>query len=192
MLVWRASGQFIYAATVIKFVDSDTDFHTPEEKLNIILNPGPIQGLVFSELDRLYTQILSQYPDSEVLVHTLGVIVLLEGLLPSDKDKVNSAATIAAITGFGEALKLHMVLRALQSVTEIQNDPVFDDADDNEPNGTNIRRVKLSHRSFHDFLTDKARSGPYFIDEELFGGRVLCRILELATISIKELKGSRR
>jgi hypothetical protein len=113
MLVWRASAQFIYAATVIKFVDSDTDFRTPEEKLDIILKPGPMQASAFSELDRLYTQILSVYPDSEVLLHTLGVIVLLEALpFPSD---VNSPVTIASITGFGEA-KLHRVLRALQSV----------------------------------------------------------------------------
>ena len=187
MLVWRASGQFIYAATVIKFVDSDKDLHTPEEKLNIILKAGPMQGSAFSELDRLYTQILSQYPDSEVLVHTLGVILALERL-PSFLI-VDCLATIAALTGLGEA-RLHVVLRALQSVTEIQNDPVFDDADDDEPNGTNIRLVKLSHRSFHDFLADKTRSGPYFIDED--AGRVLCRILELATISIKELKGCRR
>ncbi|KIM40603.1 hypothetical protein M413DRAFT_164766 [Hebeloma cylindrosporum] len=34
MLVWRASGQFIYAPTVIRFVSSDTDFHTPKEKLS--------------------------------------------------------------------------------------------------------------------------------------------------------------
>ena len=187
-LVWRASGQFIYAATVIKFVNSDTDLRTPEEKLDIILKPGPIQGSPFSELDRLYTQILSIYPDSTVLVHTLGVILVFEALSPSG---VNSLAIIATIAGFGEA-KLHVVLRALQSVTEIRNDPVFDDDDDNEPNGTNFRLVKLSHRSFHDFLTDRERSGPYFIDEELFRGRVLCRILELVTISIKELKGCRR
>jgi hypothetical protein len=77
-LVWRASGQFIYAATVIRFVDSDTYLRTPEEKLNIIMKPGPMQGSAFSELDRLYTQILSQYSDSEVLVHTLGVILVLE------------------------------------------------------------------------------------------------------------------
>ena len=189
MFVWRASGQFIYAATVIKFVDSDTDFRTPKEKLSMLLKRGPMQGSAFSELDRLYTQILSLYTDPEVLVHTLGVILVLEGLLPSEK--VNSPATIAAITGFGEA-KLHMVLRALQSVTEIRNDPVFEDADDKEPNGTSIRLVNLSHRSFHDSLTDEARSGPYFIDKALFGGRVLCCILELATISIKELKGCRR
>jgi hypothetical protein len=153
-----------------------------------------MQGSVFSELDCLYTQILSQYPDSEVLVHTLGVVLLLEHVssFPFPSERVNSPATIAAITGLGEA-KLHVVLRALQSITEIRNYPVFDNADDNEPNGTNIRLVKLSHRSFRDFLTDKVRSGPYFVDEELFGGgRVLCRILELATISIKDLKGSRR
>jgi len=190
MLVWRASGQFIYAATVIKFVDSDTDFRTPGEKLNIILNPGPMQSSAFSELDRLYTQILSQYPDPEVLVHTLGVILVLEDASTRLDQLVHSPATIAAVTGFGEA-KLQRVLRALQSVTEIRNDPIFDDVDDNEPNGTNIQLVELSHRSFHDFLTDKARSGPYFIDQELFGGRVICRILELATISIEELRSCR-
>jgi hypothetical protein len=192
-LVWQASGQFIYAATVIKFVDSDTDFRTPQEKLNIILNPSPIQASAFSELDRLYTQILSQYPDSEVLVDTLGVILVLEDVSSYTDlgEHVHSPAMIATITGLGEA-KLHLVLRALRSVMEIWTAPVFDDADDNEPNGTNIQLVKFCHRSFHDFLTDKARSGPYFIDTALFFGRVLCRILELATISIKELKESRR
>jgi hypothetical protein len=192
-LVWRASGQFIYAATVIKFVDSDMDFRTPEEKLEIILNHGPMQGSAFLELDRLYTQILSQYPDSEVLVHILGVILVLEDLssYTYHGERVHSPATIAAITGLGEA-KLYMVLRALQSITEVLTEPVFDDADDNEPNGTNIQWVKLSHRSFYDFLTVRARSGPYFIDTALFYGRVRCRILELATISIKQLKGCRR
>jgi hypothetical protein len=85
---------------------------------------------------------------------------------------------------------VRLILRALRSITEIQTEPVFDDADDNEPNGANIQWVKLSHRSFHDFLTDEARSGPYFIDKALFGGKVFCRILELATI--KELRGCKR
>ena len=188
-LVHRASGQFIYAATVVKFVGSNTDFRTPEERLNIILKYSPMQASAFSELDRLYTQILSFYPDSEVLVYTLGVILVLENVssytYPSER--VHSPATIAAITGLGEA-KVHLVLRALQSIIEVLTAPIFDDADDNEPNGTNIQWVELSHRSFHDFLTNEARSGPYFIDEKLFNCRVLCRILELATISIKEVR----
>jgi hypothetical protein len=37
--------------------------------------------------------------------------------------------------------------------------------------------------------SDKARSRPYIIDTTLFGGGVLCRTLELATIFIKELEG---
>ena len=182
-LVSRASGQFIYAATVIKFVSSDTDFRTPAQRLEIILKRGPTQASAFSELDRLYTQILSFYPDSEALVHTLGVVLALGSLY------TNSPDVIAAITGFGEG---KLVLRALQSVIEIQTEPVFDDANDNKPNGTNIQRVKLPHRSFHDFLTDKARSGPYFIDRTLFRGQVFCGILELATISIKDLKMCKR
>jgi len=60
-LAWRASGQFIYASTVLKFIGSD--FCDPAEQLNIILHPSPIQAVAFSELDRLYTQILSVYPD---------------------------------------------------------------------------------------------------------------------------------
>jgi hypothetical protein len=192
-LVWRASGQFIYAATVVKFVDSDTDFRTPEEKLDIILTHSPMQASAFLELDRLYTQILSLFPDFEILVHALGAILVLEDTSSSTypSEYACSLAAIAAITGLGEA-KLHLVLRALQSIVEVPTAPVFDDAGDNQPNGTNIQWVKISHRSFHDFLTDEARSGPYFIDTELFVSRVLCRILELTTISIKELKGSRR
>ena len=186
-LVWRTSGQFVYAATVIKFISSDMDFHTPQEKLEIILNPSPMQASAFSELDRLYTQILSLYPDPEILVHTLGVILVLEGLMGF----LNTPALIAVITGFREG-KLQRLLRAVQSITEIRNEPVFDDAEDDEPNGTNIQWVKLSHRSFYDFLTDRARSGPYFIDTHLFNHRIYFHTLELATISIKELKGRGR
>ena len=192
-LVRRASGQFIYASTVIKFIGSDMDFHTPQEKVEILLKRSPMQASAFSELDRLYTQILSLYPDLELLVHTLGVILALEILSPLhlQPGHLNSPALITVITGFGEG-KVHRVLRALQSAMEIQKEPVFDDASDNEPNGTHVQWVKLSHRSFHDFLTDRARSGPYFIDTDLFRGQILLRVLELATISIKELKECRR
>ena len=147
VLVWRASGQFIYAATVIKFVGSNADFHTPEERLEFILTPGPMQALAFSELDHLYTQILSLYPDSKALVHTLGVVLVLQTGMVFKYE--SSPAVIAAITGFGEA-KIRLVLRALQSITTIRTDPLFDDVDDNKPNGINIQWVKLSHRSFHD------------------------------------------
>ena len=190
-LVWRSSGQFIYAATVIKFVGAHIDFRTPPERLEIVLDHGPTQASAFTELDRLYMHILSLYPDSGVLVHTLGMILVLEAQNGEFFIIHNPHSVIAAITGLGEA-KVHLVLRALQSLTEIHTAPLFDDADDIEPNGTHVQWLKLSHRSFYDFLTDSLRSGPYFINRDLFISRVLIRILELAMISIKELKEGRR
>ena len=54
LLVQRSSGQFIYATTVLKFVGSD--FCSPKKQLALVLKPEPT---AFSDLDQLYTQILS-------------------------------------------------------------------------------------------------------------------------------------
>jgi hypothetical protein len=182
-LVHRASGQFIYASTVIKFVGSVTDFLSPQEKLKVILNPGPMQASAFSELDRLYSQILSTYDDPKVLVHILGVVLALEAF---DSTILTDLEVIAEIAGLGVGT-VHLVLRALQSLTKIQNQPIHDDKD-GEPNGMIHQRVHLSHRSFHDFLTDRKRSGPYFIDTNLSIGQIFCRIFELTTVSIEKFK----
>ena len=189
-LVAWASGQFIYASTVIKFVGSVGDLLSPQEKLNIILNPGPVQASAFSELDRQYTQILSAHDDSKVLVHVLGVVLALEALkggIYSNDESLTNPEVIANIAGLGQG-KVLLVLRALQSVTKIQIKPIYDDCDDEQPNNIIDQRVQLSHRSFHDFLTDKARSGPYFVNIELSIGQIFCRILDLATASLRKMK----
>ena len=54
LLVQRSSGQFIYATTVLKFLGAD--FCSPTKQLDLVLKPDPT---VFSESDKLYTQILS-------------------------------------------------------------------------------------------------------------------------------------
>jgi len=187
-LLHRASGQFIYASTVVKFVASLTDFLSPQEKLNIMLNPGPMRAPAFSELDRLYTQILSTYDDSKVLVDVLGVVLTLERLdlyaFAVGYRYATNVQVIADIAGLGED-KVHLVLRALQSVTTIQIEPIYDDWDNMQPSDAVNQRVQHSHQSFHDFLTDEARSGSYFINIDLFIGRIFCRMFELATASMK-------
>ncbi|KIM44299.1 hypothetical protein M413DRAFT_378731 [Hebeloma cylindrosporum] len=192
ILVFRASGQFIYASTVIKFVGSVGGLLSPQEKLNIILNPGPMQASAFSELDRLYTQILSAYGGSEVLVQFLGILLALEALRLSrnpicDIDVPGNLQVIADIAGLEED-KACLAVRALQSVAKIHIEPVYDNLDDMQTSGMFGYRVELSHRSFHDFLRDEARSGPYFINPKLFIGRIFCRIFEIATVSIERFK----
>jgi len=189
ILVEQASGQFIYASTVIKFVGSFTDFLSPQEKLKIILNPGPMQASAFSDLDRLYTQILSTYDDSKVIVHILGAILVLEYTNTNgDYDLISTDAEVLAdIVGIGEG-RVRLVLCALQSVIQVQIEPVYDHLDDAQPNGTIYQQLQLCHRSFHDFLTDSSRSGPWFVNINLYIGRIICRIFELATVFIKQIR----
>ena len=49
-LVQRSSGQFTYAATVLKFVNAE--FYSPMKQLALVLKPDPT---AFSDLDQLYT-----------------------------------------------------------------------------------------------------------------------------------------
>ena len=70
LLVQRSSGQFIYAAAVLRFVGAD--FCSPTKRLALVLKPDP---RAFSDLDQLYTQILSVYPSEVNIVQVLGFIV---------------------------------------------------------------------------------------------------------------------
>ena len=72
----RSSGQFIYAATVLKFVG--VDFCSPTKQLALVLKPDPT---AFSDLDQLYTQILSVYPGAVNIVQVLGIISVSHGKL---------------------------------------------------------------------------------------------------------------
>ncbi|KIM40511.1 hypothetical protein M413DRAFT_445960 [Hebeloma cylindrosporum] len=174
-LAWRASGQFIYAATALKFVGSD--FCDPVEHLNSILHPGPMQAAAFSELDRLYTQILSVYPDSLFLKSVLGVITLFQGELMCAIPGTYPSF-VADILGTGES-KVHMVLRALQSLTVVEGAATA-------PGVVQLfQDISFSHKSFSDFLTDEARSRQYFIDLDVFQGQVLRRAFDLVIESIR-------
>ncbi|KIK61953.1 hypothetical protein GYMLUDRAFT_42372 [Collybiopsis luxurians FD-317 M1] len=74
-LVQRACGQFIYAATVLKFVG---DYHgLPTERLEIILKITVPENFdsPYPDLDMLYLQILSTCKQKELLVDVLAHIL---------------------------------------------------------------------------------------------------------------------
>jgi hypothetical protein len=72
-LICKASGQFIYASLVVRFVNSACD--SPMRQLDIILGLRPPinQDLPFAELDALYTFILSCTNNLDLVLHILGV-----------------------------------------------------------------------------------------------------------------------
>ena len=74
-LVKKSSGQFIFASTVAKYVNSRR--HWPPDRLNIIFGKSkPDQETPFAELDSLYHLILSSVADAEKLQDVLIFLVL--------------------------------------------------------------------------------------------------------------------
>ena len=149
LLVQRSCGQFIYAATVLKFVGAD--FCNPTEQLAHILK---LDSTAFTDLDQLYTQILSVYPKRVNLVQVLGIIMAFAGILTPEM--------IADILGLEEG-EVKLVLRCLSSLIAFVGDKnkrygVFEDS--------NIGGVYLVHASFGDYLVDLSRSGPFHVDKQ--------------------------
>lgn len=81
-LASKASGQFIYAQTVVKYIE-DTSFD-PEKRLNIILDSQttPQDHNPYAELDSLYCKILtSSKTDRKTLIRVLMIQLAFRRLL---------------------------------------------------------------------------------------------------------------
>lgn len=139
-LVYQSSGYFIYASTIIKFI-GDKDMH-PVESLKLVLS---CVSSPFSALDDLYCQILSTVPIARrtALLSILAIIVI-------------SYTFDATSRKIDELLGLHdgevqLILRRVNSLLA-----GIDSVDD---------RIYFVHKSFHDFITNKARSGVFYVNE---------------------------
>ena len=148
LLVQRSSGQFIYAATVLKFVGAD--FCSPAKQLELVLKPD---HTAFSDLDQLYTQILSVYPSTVNIVQILGFIIVFDWNLPE---------VIEDILGMEEG-GLKLVLRGLTSLMKDENDKI----------GERFNKGVISyviphfaHASFSDYLFDSSRSSPFHVNRQ--------------------------
>ena len=150
LLVQRSSGQFIYAATVLKFVG--TDFCSPTNQLALVLKPDPE---AFSDLDQLYTQILSVYPSKVKIVQVLGIISASRGELQPE--------LMEDIYGMEEG-ELKLMLRGLSSLMKDENDKY------KYVGVPSYVNPHFAHASFGDYLFDSSRSGPFYVNREEYDG----------------------
>ncbi|KAF4621681.1 hypothetical protein D9613_012783 [Agrocybe pediades] len=152
-LVSRSSGQFIYAATVVKYVESAR--HRPDQRLNAIFNlRPPFNDLPFMELDALYWMILSKVDDLPTVLDILAFPILYSGEF-NTKD-------IEAMLQLEEG-SVEILLVDLHSILTI----------------TPSRYVRMLHKSFADFLGDPERAGYFYRD--LFQTRLshIARVLSI-------------
>jgi len=153
-LVTKSGGYFIYASTVIRFVDEE--YFSPPERLDQVLSRS-ISSITpdstpFAELDKLYSQILLSCPKSQIplLKRILGHVVFHLGPLHVD----HLAALLRLSPG-----RVTLTLRGLRSLVSFEGswDP-----------------LELVHASFSDFLLDEARAGVHYIDSAEWNSAAFC------------------
>jgi len=149
-LVNKSSGQFIFASTVAKYVNSHR--HWPPDRLNIIFGKSkPGQETPFAELDSLYHLILSSVADPDKLQDILMFLVLR----PFSQDGMWLKQTMTLIEKFlfyrpGE---IDVILIDLHSIIDVP------------PPGNDMSELQFFHASLPDFLLDRSRSMDLFLDQ---------------------------
>ena len=134
-LVSKSSGQFIYASTVVKFVEDIYD--DPRERLDIVLKTRPVDSVSpFAELDQLYIQILSQQPNIRLLRDLFTLVIALRN------PKIKFVCRRLRI----REEQLECKLLRLRSLVRISHCD-----------------ITTYHLSLHEFFLDKKRAGKYFI-----------------------------
>ena len=147
MLVRKSSGQFIYAATVVRFVEST--HHRPTKRLEIILgiSPSPPGNKnPFAELDALYHHILKSVDDIQATLSVLSLYLAT----PYVQIMFQSTEAIEEFLSLEQG-DVQLVLSHLSSVVSCDE---------------SFGEVKILHASFVDFLLDRRRSTVFHIDME--------------------------
>ena len=170
-LVTLAAGLFIYAATVVKHLGG----HTPLEQKNLLKKllsaPNSTRTLQTSPratalLDELYTQILSHVFrgfEGDILLHRLHILYtflctaersstsIVTSLLNDDSDSDTASESVAETNpavAVGDTSIADDVLQRLYAVLYTENN-----------------KVLWYHKSFPDFLFDKARSKDFWCNQ---------------------------
>ncbi|KAK7037291.1 hypothetical protein VNI00_011282 [Paramarasmius palmivorus] len=153
-LAHKACGQFIYAKTVVKFIDNE--YSNPCTQLQIVLSPeshsGPEFDLPFRDLDLLYHQILASNPQRSKVREVIQAVMATGMLLRLHDGTSRSLATPRHVEALLELEDGEVIatLRGMHSVLHI---------------GGPTERIQFLHASFGDFLQEKQRSGYYCVGD---------------------------
>ncbi|KAF9548174.1 hypothetical protein CPC08DRAFT_715631 [Agrocybe pediades] len=144
-LTLKSSRQFIYAATVVRYVESTR--HRPDERLFNILNDRRENGdHPFAELDELYSTILKSALDIEKVLHVLSLYLM--GGSPC------CCSVAEKMLSYDEGT-VEMLFCDLSALVQIDKNP------DYEHFPSYLRNL---HASFEEYLLDAARSKQFYID----------------------------
>jgi hypothetical protein len=140
-LIEKSSGQFIYASTVIRYVESRR--HWPEDRLKTVLElRSSERDTPFAALDALYLQIFFSIESDQLD----NVLKILSALILIKEDEVDS---LQKLFGYRDG-ELEGVMCDMVALVEIPTE--------------RSHLVKIYHASLPDFLLDRSRSCQFFLD----------------------------
>ncbi|CAA7269437.1 unnamed protein product [Cyclocybe aegerita] len=154
-LVCKASGQFIYASLLVRFVNFARD--SPTRSLDIVLElrPPVHRDLPFAELDALYAFILSGAgPGIDQILKILGVHIALG--VDRDrlgKNNIREIRVIEAVLGL-EPGDVRVALIGLSSLLDVRYSRLLH----------GDYQIVFHHSSLQDFLFNRLRAKDYYID----------------------------
>jgi len=202
-LVERASGQFIYPATVLKFVGDPNN--RPTDRLRIITSI-PVMAISASTpkplatLDQLYSQILSTTSDKQRTLDVLGALIAMRGAGSGlhlewgpHVEELRVAERLLGLQPGDGALALRMI-HSLIHITG-RRSLISDIRDDNLLPPEDLRiyfrdedAIRFHHKSFIDYLMDPSRSLEYFVDIEQMNARLaLACMVSMQTFSLQSV-----
>ncbi|RXW13437.1 hypothetical protein EST38_g12416 [Candolleomyces aberdarensis] len=148
-LVKNASGQFIYAATVIRFLEAGHR-EPPKALLEAILRMGSkVNSNPLGQLDDLYSHILESSPDPPLSVRWIHAIDRLN----SNVTNISAFNTTVFLQTDPESNEAEHLLGNLHSLIQIP--PPGDQA---------TTRYDFYHKSLFDFLDDPGRCGSFYLE----------------------------
>ncbi|KAJ6468821.1 hypothetical protein C8R45DRAFT_1017669 [Mycena sanguinolenta] len=138
-LVQSSSGHFIYAATIIKFIDDKN--YRPKQRLAMVQDgSSPQSKAAFDALDHLYLTILRSAPRSSELIPILCALANFD----------LTSVTVDHLLGFEDG-DAQLLLRGLHSVFHIP------------PQEYVFGKIVAHHASFLDFLDNASRSQEFYV-----------------------------
>jgi hypothetical protein len=171
MLTKKSSGLFIFASTLVRFIESQ--HHEPNERLQLVLSEvGSTTHEGRAGIDSLYSHILlhafSDIHESVVFDntrHVLGAIILAFNPL--------SRKALSTILGLSTTL-ISTTLRHLHSIILVPADET--------------KEIRVFHKSFPDYLQDDTRCTDvrFYVDSETHHGEMTLSCFKL----VKNLRGN--
>lgn len=169
-LVWKSSGQFIYASIVVKYISSDR--HSPVTGLrSIVGNVSPPIGrrdLPFAELDAVYAYILQTAGERIENLETILRVVAFTVISINNRFWILHREIYASpVAMLADVLALDIetvscILTDLSSIISCSDSG-----------------LDAYHASLSDFLFDRTRSGLLWVDLPLFLSDIVCRCLSM-------------